>query len=105
MTSEPRNAGMIESEGETRRDSRRPLLDFKERLRLLHWLKSLGYYVHMHAFEYIVGDGSRFIAFIFIGRDAIEVYKLQGDAAALVESLRREYPLAKVNLYAGPVST
>ena len=38
----------------------------ENRLRLLRQLKKHGYFVRMHAYEYIVGDGEKFIAIILL---------------------------------------
>ncbi len=43
-----------------------PLSLYEKRLELLWELKKRGFYVRMHAYEYLIGDGDKFKALIFL---------------------------------------
>ncbi|OYT25438.1 MAG: hypothetical protein B6U95_09335 [Thermofilum sp. ex4484_82] len=43
-----------------------PFSRYGIRLELLHKLKEKGFYVRMHAYEYIIGDYKRFHAIVFL---------------------------------------
>ncbi len=43
-----------------------PLSFYAKRLELLWKLREYGFYVRMHAYEYLVGDGDRFHALILL---------------------------------------
>jgi len=53
----------IWSDGEILKSS---LSLYEKRLKLLWELKKRGFYVRMHAYEYLIGDGDRFKVLLFL---------------------------------------
>jgi len=78
---------------------------FDERIELLSYLKEKGFYVRMHAYEYLVGYGGKLLGIIFLDtiNCRVEVFAVPGVEERmlrrLVEMLSSKYPDVGVEVY------
>jgi len=70
------------------------------RLRLLYLLKDSGFYVRMHAYEYVIGDGKRFIAIVLLepSRRSATVIRLGENVEQVINVLRKVDPELSVKV-------
>ncbi len=77
---------------------------FRVRLGFLQFLRERGYYVHMHAYEYVVGYGGRLTAVILLEplRCRVEVYGVPGidggRLRVLAETIAEYFPGVEVDV-------
>ncbi|RLE70780.1 MAG: hypothetical protein DRJ43_01275 [Thermoprotei archaeon] len=75
------------------------LLDPRARLELLMKLRERGFYVRMHAFEYLIGDGNKFIAILLVDpRGRIEMLELSSEAVGVVQLIKTLLPEVEVRI-------
>ncbi|RLE87325.1 MAG: hypothetical protein DRJ96_00045 [Thermoprotei archaeon] len=76
-----------------------PVLDLRTRLKIAWHLREHGFSVRMHSFEYLVGDGKRFVAIILVDPSGrAEVIKLSPEAQLVAELVRTAAPKAEVRI-------
>jgi len=77
---------------------------FEKRLELLYKLKDNGFYVRMHAYEYIVGTGDRIVTIILLepNRNVVEVLRLERasdrDIERVITTIKSLDPNVRVNI-------
>ncbi len=74
------------------------------RLKLLFSLRERGYYVRMHAYEYIIGNGEELIAILIVDpiKEKIEVLRIptfKGSLEGLIRTIRETYRGIQVEEY------
>ncbi len=79
---------------------------YRRRYAVLYSLRKAGYYVHMHAYEYVIGDYRRLIAVLLLEPLSCkaEIYPVPGSPREKLESLikvlNRVMPGIKVVVHA-----
>ncbi|RLE84441.1 MAG: hypothetical protein DRJ41_03110 [Thermoprotei archaeon] len=69
-----------------------PFIKHEERLRLAYNIRKHGFYVRLHAYEYIVGDRTRFVAIVllepFLGRAMVKIINNGENLNKIISSIK-----------------